>query len=133
MSEATTKTVNLTTDALKELVSSAVTAAVAEARKPVVTEADQKRIEQQQEERRANAADIKKQAEHKALVQKLCNHMQDRGRDASRTACVYIPPTLPENDNGNYLICQACQKIIRPKGEDLQIFNQHFQMQRRDF
>lgn len=112
---------------------------VAEARKPVLTDREQRDIEQQQVERAANAADQKAQIENTRAFQKVCSHKQDRGRAADKTAMVFVNQDFPGSPgNGQYLICQECgAKVVPgPKPEkahpdfiyDTALFNANFQM-----
>lgn len=97
---------------------------VEESRKPLPpTEAQLREIELKQEERKANAEMVHEENRNRAWRQKTCNHMQNNGRDGSKTAAVYV-----DGVDEKFLICQRCQKIIRPAQEP-DLFNHHFQMQ----
>lgn len=94
---------------------------VAESRKPVVSDAEVKKIEARNAERKENAELQKELRSRELLIQKRCSHIRKDG--TART--VFIPPTQPEAA-GNYLICQYCFKIIRP--EEGELFTRLFQM-----
>jgi hypothetical protein len=122
-----TAPLSLTFEQLKEL--------LLEAKKPVVSDADKKKIEAAQEERKANAEIITLERAKKLYEQQTCGHYRRDG--SSRT--VYV-------EHGNYLICQKCQDVIRPgamlkdkNGKDTdqpdiarrELFNKHFAMTSR--
>jgi RNA polymerase-binding transcription factor DksA len=106
----------LTAKQLQDLVAAAVAAAVTEAKKPVITEAQQREIEAAQESRAQSAAQVIKMAEDKRAAQAACGHMR---RDGS-TYVTYI-------QNGDYLICQKCQDVIR-RADRPEMFNRLFQL-----
>ena len=114
MSDKNTENVALTTEQLQSLISAAVTAAVVEAKKPYLSEKDIKDIEHRQDERKQSADTQKQMAAQKAHDQKVCSHMR---RD-NTCRVVYV-------ENGNFLICQKCQLIIRPDNPE---FNRLFQL-----
>ena len=93
-----------------------LTTVLAEARKPVVTEQQQREIAEQQEARARGAEQAEELRKTEEWNQAHCSH---RRRDNS-------PRTVHVNNNpksgGEFLICQACQKIIRPE-EEPDLFN----------
>jgi hypothetical protein len=98
--------VSMTMEQISALVNSAVSAAITESRKPMPpTEKEQKAIEQALQDRRETAALVSKQLDMRRARQHACAHY--RGGLYSGTHCVYVA-------NGNFLICQRCQAIIRP-------------------
>lgn len=122
------KGLTLTAKQLQELVATAVSAAVAEAKKPFVSEQDQKRMEQDQQTRKETADNILRGIEQRKHMQRMCTHTR---REDGKTRAVYV-------ENGTFMICQACQAIIRPgvapandRGTDIyddQLFYRLFQM-----
>ena len=112
---------------LQQLIAAAVGAAVAEAKKPVITEKDKRDLEMAQQSRQEQSELVKKIAADKMRRQKICSHMR---RDGS-TRGVYV-------ENGNFIVCLGCQGIIRPgtapenyKGSDIHdtdLFNRLFQL-----
>ena len=99
----------LTAADLKEIIGSAVTAAVSEAKKTVLTDAEKARIEQDQQNRKELAANIVAEIENKKMRQRYCSHMRT-GLWSGQTRAVHV-------ENGNFMICQGCQGIIRPGTE----------------
>jgi hypothetical protein len=81
---------------------------IKEARKPVVTEKELRDQEQLQQERLANAANVKQERQNRINLQKTCSHMR---RDGSCRA-VYIKGSGA--DSGNFMICQYCQAKVHP-------------------
>jgi RNA polymerase-binding transcription factor DksA len=101
------KTNGMDSEMVKELVAAAVAAAVAESRKPLpLTEEQESAKQQNMEMRRQQAELIKADEARKKLEQEACSHTR---RDGSTTG-VYV-------QDGNYIICQQCQKVIRPEVE----------------
>jgi hypothetical protein len=99
------KGLNLTAKQLQELVTAAVTAAVAETKKPAPLTEQQIAEINQANEMRLQQRDLVLQGEaNKKALQSACSH--SRAENGSSTA-VYVA-------NGNYLICQVCQGKIRP-------------------
>jgi RNA polymerase-binding transcription factor DksA len=116
--------VTLTFEQLKDL--------LIEAKKPVISDSDKKKLENDQQTRLDNAAIITLERAKKLQEQAMCGHIRRDG--SSRT--VYV-------ENGNYLICQRCQDVIRPNamlkdknGKDMdkpdiarrELFQKHFAM-----
>lgn len=122
------KGINLNAKQLQDLITAAVTAAVAETKKPAPLTEQQIAEIQQANDMRLQQRDIVLQEQaNKKAAQHACTHMR---RD--NTCCaVYV-------QNGNYLICQACQALVRPDVEekfrdtasiyDTQLFNRLFQL-----
>jgi hypothetical protein len=97
------KTVALTAADLKEI----LTGVVAEARKPVFTEREQREMQGRQEDRQRGKEQVDEMQAGKEWQQKNCAH---RRRDNSpRTIQVSNPP----KSGGDFLLCQRCQVIIR--------------------
>lgn len=98
-----------------------------EARKPVITDEMKRKQAADAEARKSNAALVLAEEEKKRNFQRLCSHMR---RDGS-TRAVYVV-------NGNFMICQACQAVVRPgvrpdnyNGRDIydnDLFNKLFQL-----
>lgn len=96
------KNIGLTAEQLKDLLASAIL----EGRKPIVTEQDLRR---QASEKEMKLAELEAENARIAATeqrQRDCSHAH---RDGS-TRTVYI-------QNGNYRICQFCQKVIHPETE----------------
>lgn len=87
-----------------------------ELRKPADLTDDEKARKEGEKQRRADLAQLEhvKQRNRK-LEQEYCTHLHI---EDGKTRMVYVI-------NGNYLICQACQKLARPE-EDVKLFNYHF-------
>jgi hypothetical protein len=91
---------------------------IQEAKKPdPLTPAQIREMEQKQEYRLNNAADVKAEIEQKAAFKEICSHLRKDGT----ARVVYI-------QNQDYLLCQKCQKIIRREKEP-DLFNRMFQSQ----
>lgn len=116
MSEPKGLSGGITADQLKELLATVI----AEARKPVVTEAQIKELEAQQAMRKDIAADVKQQAINKKRFQDNCSHMR---RDGS-TRAVFVKQNPPDED---FMICQLCQDVTYASKEP-QEFNRLFQL-----
>lgn len=118
----------LTAQQLQDLIATAVTAAVSEAKKPFISEQAQKQMEQDQQTRKETAENILRGIEQKKHMQRMCTHTR---REDGKTRAVYV-------ENGTFMICQGCQAIIRPgtapvgdRGTDIyddQLFYRLFQM-----
>lgn len=84
---------------------------IEEARKPVVTEHQIKELESRQQDRARGAAQVEEIRAAEEWNQANCSH---RRRDNSpRTVHVQNNP----KSGGEFMICQKCQKIIRPEVE----------------
>ena len=123
MAENTNKTAAtpLTIDAasLAEIIKSAVSAAVAEARKPTeleqqelearrtLREAEKRKIEVDQQSRRDTAQQQKAEMTRKHQHQKDCLH--EGGRPVHPFSVFVHDPI------GGYVLCQKCQVVVRPE------------------
>jgi rRNA-processing protein FCF1 len=88
-----------------------------EARKPAdPTPAQIAELEAAQTARKQQAELVLAEAARKKAEQEACIHLR---RDGTSTG-VYV-------ENGNYIICQQCQAIIRPE-TNLAMFNRLFQL-----
>ena|ERR1017187_3853407 len=105
----------LTASQLQELIATAVTAAVSEAKKPYISDEQKRNIADAQQARKEQAGLHRQMVEEKIRQQKLCTHEHARGD----THGVYV-------QNGNYILCQKCQSVIRPE-TDPQTFSKIFQ------
>ena len=105
-----------------------LTTLIQEIKKPEPpSELEQKKLKQAQDSRRQLASTHAEVAESKRRQQKICTHLR---RDGTSRA-VYVK-------QGNYLICQKCQVIVRPEDAakkshdntiyDTNLFNRLFQM-----
>lgn len=129
---ATSAPLNLTQDGLQALISAAVTAAVAEAKKPAPpTDKELRDIQQAQEARAALAADVVDTIKQKQFNQRTCTHSHGTGESHG----VYV-------QDGNYILCQFCQAKVRPEVPveqrtdksaiyDTALFNRLFQEMRK--
>src|SRR5690349_17080873 len=94
-------------------ITTAVTTALAESKKP--TPEQLKQLQAQNEERAANAQDVLAQKQLEKDFQKVCSHMQDRGRDSGKTAFVFVNQDFPNAPGGGkYLHCQQCGMNLVP-------------------
>jgi hypothetical protein len=94
---------------------------VKELRKPAdPTPEQQAAIEQDKRDRQTQAELSLQIQDNRRAEQEACSHMRT-GVWAGTTTAVYV-------QNGNFLICQQCQKIIRPENEP-QLFNRLIQSQ----
>lgn len=105
--------VNISNDQLQSMLEAVITAA---RQAPEPTEAEKAQIAQSLIDRKQQAELVHIQAQNKKAEQEACVHMR---RD-NTCAAVYVA-------NGNFMICQHCQKIIRPETE-LTLFNRLFQL-----
>lgn len=122
------KGTNLTAKQLQDLIAATVAAVVAESKKPApLTEQQLAEVHQANEMRLQQRDLVLQEQANKKASQNACSHMR---RD--NTCCaVYV-------QNGNYLICQACQALVRPEVPveqrdqqsiyDTQLFNRLFQL-----
>lgn len=86
-----------------------------ELRKPADLTEDEKARKQADFENRLHQAElVKNTADRKRIEQEMCTHMRKNGS----TLGVHVA-------NGNFIICQGCQKIVRPE-EDVALFNKLF-------
>lgn len=99
--------VTLSKTDLKDIIAGAVAAAVAEAKKPYVSEDDLKRIESEQNARAANADLLRQEHENKQRFKRTCTHKR---RDGSNRT-VWVSEGLGSE---GYILCQKCQAVIRP-------------------
>lgn len=115
MSEPKNQDIQMT-PALQSLIASIVTAAVNEAKKPFISEEQLKEIESKKEDRLFMATQQLEILKQKKAHQAGCMHTR---RDGSSRG-VYV-------ENGNFIICQGCQAIIRPDDQP-ELFSRLFQM-----
>jgi hypothetical protein len=106
--------VALPADQMKDLVT-AISTAITEARKPVVTEREQAQIEDDQNRRRENAAAFKDMKEQEKRGQALCDHRTRLITGADTGSAVVA------NKNGRgdviFFICQHCRLVCMPVPE----------------
>lgn len=100
---STEKGISLTAEDLQKLVATAVAAAVEATRNPALTDKQKKEIQDAQDARVESAASIRQLQAAKRLEQQVCSHMRKNGS----TRAVYV-------ENGQFMICQSCQAVIRP-------------------
>jgi hypothetical protein len=111
-----------------------LTAIIAEIRKPAApTEAQQKKLDQEQDMRRQTAETDAEVRANNARMQKMCGHIRRDG--TART--VFVKPHGRYEPIG-YILCQKCRAVIRPETAkrgsavptiyDTALFNRLFQM-----
>jgi hypothetical protein len=110
--------VNLTKEDLLALIGAAVAAAVSEAKKPIVTEKEQREIELAQQMRKQSADSVKQQEENKRAFQRICSHEHAR-REGGGTHAVYVreePVRIAGvmQPSPGFILCQKCQVRVRP-------------------
>jgi hypothetical protein len=125
---------SLTPEDLQGMIAAAVTAAVAESKKPApLTEAQLAEIEQAQQIRFETAQSAKQAEENKRATQARCTHEHPK-REGSHSHCVWVREENPASPG--YILCQLCQAKVRPEGVDRQdkqsiyntaLFNKLFQ------
>lgn len=104
--EADNSGINLSTDALKQL----LLTVLEEAKKPAPpTTAELAAIAQKNDERASNAAGAKVLLEQRKAEQQICSHTHPTGE----THCTEVLDGTG-NQLNNYIICQKCQVKIRP-------------------
>jgi hypothetical protein len=108
--------VAITVDALKEILAAqstanqeALLAVLQEARKPVVTEEQQKTQEFLVQSRARTADQIKEKEARDAAMRKACPHRHKNG--SPRVVHVKNHP----NCGGEWMLCQKCRDVIRPE------------------
>lgn len=100
----------------KEVIGSAIAAAISEARKPLPpTEAEIRDLELRQQARASNAAGVIAQMENKRTVQRICSHEHKR-KEGGGTHGVWIRDEDPRSPG--YIYCQKCEANIRPGNYD---------------
>jgi hypothetical protein len=105
-------TLALTPTMLKELVASAVTAAIAEVRKPAPPSTEQQAItDQKQKMRQQTAEQIVEIIHNRRQAQLTCTHEHSK-RSGGGTHCVYVKEENPASPG--YIFCQLCQGRFRP-------------------
>lgn len=103
-----TPTLSLTPEQLMEM--------IREMRKPSDKTPEQLAKEADDKQRRADQAQLVHiRNENRVREQNMCPHLR---REDGSARTVYV-------QNGNFIICQECQKIMRPE-TDLQEFNRFF-------
>ena len=104
---------NLTKNDLKELIASAVAAAVEESKKPAPPtpqEISMKQMEQQHRE--DTAASVLADVENKKAMQRICSHEHTK-REGGGTHCLWVREEDPRSPG--YILCQKCQARVRPE------------------
>jgi hypothetical protein len=97
---------------LKELITGAVSAAVAEMRKPLpATEQELAIIDQKQKMRQQTANQIVEIIHNRRQAQLTCTHEHSK-RSGGGTHCVYVKEENPASPG--YIFCQLCQGRFRP-------------------
>jgi hypothetical protein len=116
MADNSKTTINL--EDMKELIASAVTAAVAAANAPKpLTDKEIKQIELDNQMRAENAAGVLAAAENKRNYQKICTHEHpSREHMLGKSHCVHVKDNDYPYDPG-YIYCQKCEARVRPESE----------------
>ena len=122
------KNVGLSSKDLKEIISSAVSTAIAEAKKPTVLEQQEldrqkARAEQELQTRRDSAEQIRQNMVNDAFRKNTCLH---EGGKPKHSHGVFV-----SDDLGGYVLCQVCRAVIRPESQ-LANFPKDFQQTRKD-
>lgn len=116
--KAEPQTIALTPEVLQQMISSAVSAAVSESKKPSEYELmlmDERKQKQQQEvakiqqenaNREDNAANLRQKIERDHYIRLAHTHRHPNGD----SQVVYVKGERPEHD---FLLCQECQAVIR--------------------
>lgn len=105
-------TLALTPTMLKDLVASAVTAAIAEVRKPLPPTDEQKAITDQKQRMRQQTADqIVEIIHNRRQTQINCTHEHSK-REGGGTHCVWVKEE--DHNSPGYIYCQICQGRFRP-------------------
>jgi hypothetical protein len=109
--------ISLTPEALRDLVSSAVAAAVTAANAPKPpTEQELAAIKMQQDQRRENAEQIKRGKENKRRFSELiCTH-EHAQQAGGGTHCVHVRDN-DHPDSPGYIYCQNCEGRFRGESE----------------
>jgi hypothetical protein len=103
----------LSADDIKNIITSAVGAAIAESRKPAPPSPEAvAAFKQSQEERRANAGYILQEKQNQKNFQQICSHEHSK-REGGGTHCVHVQDNSVAGSPG-YILCQKCQARIRP-------------------
>jgi hypothetical protein len=111
---ANEKSTGIDADQLQQILATVI----AEVRKPAELTEEQKAAKEQDKEMRAQQALLALEIQrNRERDQAACLHQR---RDGT-TPAVYVA-------NGNYMLCQHCQKIIRPEVET-ELFNRLMQLQ----
>jgi hypothetical protein len=116
-----TQGLQITAADLQTIISTAVAAAVAEAKKPTELEqeelehkkelrdAEKLRVEADNQSRLETSAQQKQQLENRKRVQETCLH---EGGKPTHSHAVFVHDPL-----GGYVLCQVCQATIRPTSQ----------------
>jgi hypothetical protein len=109
--------ISLTPEALRDLVSSAVAAAVTAANAPKPpTEQEMAAIKMQQDQRRENAEQIKRGKENKRRFSEfICTH-EHAQQAGGGTHCVHVRDN-DHPDSPGYIYCQNCEGRFRGESE----------------
>ena len=103
---------NITADDLKEMIATAVAAAIAESRKPDPPTKEQlAQLQMAQEHREATAASVVAEIENKKQMQLTCVHEHSKAAGGG-THCVWVKEEDPRSPG--FCLCQKCQGRVRP-------------------
>jgi hypothetical protein len=103
---------NLTKEDLNAIISSAVSAAVSESKKPKpLTEQELADKEMEQQHRADSAQSVIAALKNQKDMQLICSHEHTK-REGGGTHCLWIREENPNSPG--YILCQKCQGRIRP-------------------
>lgn len=102
---------NLSTDDLKEMIASAVAAAITESRKPdPPTEQQLAQFRMAQEHREATSTSLIEQKRNERSIQLMCMHEHSK-QSGGGTHCVWVREEDPRSPG--FILCQKCQGRVR--------------------
>lgn len=107
---------NLTTDDLKEMIATAVSAAIVESRKPNPPTAQELSAQAMaQQHREQTAQSVLAKQENERAIQRICSHTHAQ-REGGGTHCVWVREEDPRSPG--YILCQLNQCKIRAGAYD---------------
>jgi RNase P subunit RPR2 len=113
------KKVGLTAGDLRDIFKTVIE----EARKPVVTEQQERQLKQQQEDRAASVAQIEEMRRNEEWQQTVCTHRHSmKNGGAPRVVQV----NSDARSGGVFMVCLRCQKVIRPETDPV-LYNPLFE------
>ena len=104
------KKVALTAADLKDILKSVIE----ETKKPVITEQQEREMQQRQEERAASVAQIEEMRKNEEWQQSVCTH---RHSTKNGGAPRVVQVNNDARSGGVFMVCLRCQKVIRPELE----------------
>jgi hypothetical protein len=104
------KKVGLTAADLKDILATVVQ----EARKPIVTEQQEREIAQRQEERKQSVEQIEEERRNDEWQKKVCTHRHSMKNGGAPRV---VQNNFDAKSGGTFMVCLRCQKVIRPEVE----------------